>query len=504
VESRRRGSWPSVAAALAVVAVGAPATIARAAEAPAGSPRLVAAGSSVTVEHWPDENAFSLNLGTHLVAGSSPIEVRVRRASYRDPIVAQMLVQGSGATRTVRLPDGLVTSFAGFKAFTHVSVADASGAVVHERDEDFCPNSYGTARTRPDAPATSPYPRSCPTAPFTLGSVWGIQAGWSAQTFAELAPGEQLSLPDGTYTATVSVNRPYRELLGMPDDRASATVALVVRTVDADAPADRGPAAGVRRDAPAHEGHPRGVASGLRPAAQRPAGPAGAPRGPRPDLRPLPAWWIRPIAQWDGRDYLTFDATVWNAGTSPLVVDGFRRPGQDLMDAYQYFFDAQGNQTGYVPAGTMEWDARDGHDHWHFTDFARYRLLDASRTTAVRSGKEAFCLVNTDAVDYTVPNAVWRPTNTDLGSSCGGSDAAAIRQVLDIGNGDTYTQDLPGQSFDITDLPNGTYHIEVAANPENRLQETSTANNVAYRTVILGGEPGSRTATVPPFPGLDG
>lgn len=38
----------------------------------------------------------------------------------------------------------------------------------------------------------------------------------------------------------------------------------------------------------------------------------------------------------------------------------------------------------------------------------------------------------------------------------------------------------------------------------NWLQESDTANNVAHRTVILGGEPGMRTATVPPFPGIEG
>ena len=57
----------------------------------------------------------------------------------------------------------------------------------------------------------------------------------------------------------------------------------------------------------------------------------------------------------------------------------------------------------------MEWDAREGHRHWHFTDFAQYNLLAADKKLAVRSGKEAFCLANTDAVDYTIPNAKWRP-----------------------------------------------------------------------------------------------
>ena len=43
-----------------------------------------------------------------------------------------------------------------------------------------------------------------------------------------------------------------------------------------------------------------------------------------------------------GKDYLAFSANVWNAGPAPLVVDGFRSPGKDLMDAYQYFYDADG------------------------------------------------------------------------------------------------------------------------------------------------------------------
>ncbi|MFB9362572.1 lysyl oxidase family protein, partial [Actinoplanes nipponensis] len=158
---------------------------------------------------------------------------------------------------------------------------------------------------------------------------------------------------------------------------------------------------------------------------------------------------------------------------------------------------------GSVAAGTMEWDAREGHRHWHFTDFAQYNLLKADKKVAVRSGKEAFCLANTDAVDYTIPNAKWRPDNTDLSSSCGQNTAVAVREVLDIGNGDTYTQDRPGQSFDITSLPNGTYYIEVKANPAHKLAELSTKNNTALRKVILGGTPAARTLKVPSVNGLD-
>uniref|UniRef100_UPI00211D7E4E lysyl oxidase family protein n=1 Tax=Streptomyces sp. rh206 TaxID=2034270 RepID=UPI00211D7E4E len=241
-------------------------------------------------------------------------------------------------------------------------------------------------------------------------------------------------------------------------------------------------------------------APGVKPNAKRPTGKATVPDVPKPDLRSLPAYGITVSDGYEevpGKDYLAFSANVWNAGPAKLVVDGFRSPGKELMDAYQYFYDADGKQVGYTPTGTMEWDPRPGHEHWHFTDFASYRLLKADQKESVRSGKEAFCLANTDAVDYTVKNANWHPDNTDLSTACGQENSISVREVLDVGSGDTYTQDLPGQSFDITDLPNGTYYIQVLANPENRLKETNHNNNSALRKVVLGGKKGARTVKVP-------
>jgi hypothetical protein len=442
--------------------------------------RFVAATDAVTIERYPGEGVW-LQLPTHIVAGRTPFEVWANRASYADPIVATL----RAGTRAKRLPAGLITKFSGFTAFTHVTMVDGDGAVVLERDDDFCPNNTGS-RTRPDAPDTSPYPQGCSTNPFTLGSVWGIQAGWSASTSAPWWETEQIDVADGTYTVTVALGRRYVALFGIPADEASVTVQVTVRTIEFGVP-------------------PRRVAAGpvLQPAATRPAGIGYVPAGPKPDLRSLPAWNIE-IGGYENeprRDQLAFNATIWTAGRSPLVIDGFRRDA-NVMDAYQYFYDAQGNQTGYAQVGTMEWDARDGHLHWHFTDAAQYQLLDANGQVAVRSGKEAFCLANTDAVDYTIPRANWRPSNTDLHTSCGEQTSLSVRQVLDIGNGDTYAQYLPGQSFDITDLPNGTYYIEITVNPNGNLRESDRTNNVSLRKVILGGEPGARTVDVPPHNGI--
>lgn len=559
--------------AIAVMAVtaGFVATTSESAKAATGpSLSLIAASDSITLTSWKEEPGVYLDLGTYLTAEGTPLELKVTRKSYKDPVTIAQTVYEGGKAKTKSLPAGTVKDFSGLPGFAEITITDKAGKQVLSRAESFCPNN-ASGRVRPDAPATSKYPESCPTNPFTLGSVWGVEKGWAANTYAGSYT-EPVKLAAGSYTAKVSVAKKYRDLFGIVNKPATVKVTVEERSYED----GRGAAArtavpgehaghGASHQAPpaagaAHAGHGPGhaptpaqagaaVTSGagpsynvghgplkaappalpwalkkqqaarstavgdtggqtdgsrkapaLGPMSKRPTGKPSVPDVPKPDLRSLPAYGITISDGGEdvpGKDYLAFSANVWNAGPAQLVVDGFRSPGKAKMDAYQYFYDAQGKQVGYTPTGTMEWDPRPGHVHWHFTDFASYRLLKADQKETVRSGKEAFCLANTDAVDYTVKNANWHPYNTDLATACGQENSISVREVLDVGSGDTYTQDLPGQSFDITNLPNGTYYIQVLANPENRLKETNTANNSALRKVVLGGKPGKRTVTVP-------
>jgi hypothetical protein len=139
----------------------------------------------------------------------------------------------------------------------------------------------------------------------------------------------------------------------------------------------------------------------------------------------------------------------------------------------------------------------------HFEQFARYALLNSSRKLAVPSHKEAFCIGASDPVDLLAQGAVWQPPVVGLAGQCGQQTALWVQETLPAGWGDTYIQSIPGESFNITRVPNGTYYIEVVANPLRLLHETSTRNDVSLRKVILGGTAGHRTVKVPAWHGID-
>lgn len=411
------------------------------------------------------------DLGLRLIANDAPFELWSDRPSYDD----QIQTVWRTAAGDVPLPAGSMSDFSGLNGFLSVTVDPKKrGEENVTLTRKGCLNGY-SERVRPDAPARSPYPVGCWYNAYSLGSVQGIQTGWATPVLGQRRP---LRIGPGEYTVTATIRPRYAEVFGLTPDQATRTFDLTVTDESG----------GIDKPGP--------VGRAATPAPHRPTGPTAgrAVDGPTPDLQSLPAWGINLNRK---GTYLRFSATVWNAGDSPLVVDGFRRDGEDEMDAYQYFFDADGNQTGYQPVGHMHWDPRPSHSHWHFEDFARYSLLDDDLVEAARSKKEAFCLANTDSVDLTVPDADWRPENTDLSTSCGDYSSLSIREVLVAGWGDTYTQYRAGQSFPVKDLPNGTYYVAVIANPENQLVESSTDNNVSLREIKLSGTPDHRKVTVP-------
>ena len=480
---RRRNPVLAAAAALTLTPLAALAitTPGEAASAPAAAPEPAArmwAPTKVVGHLYGSRQRTRVSLDARLIAGTAPLELWSTRTSYADPIKTVWRAPGGDVT----LPLGSMSTFNAIDDFVRISVRNINtGKTLKARSKDVCLNSRGV-RVRPDAPARSPYPQYCFANPYSLGSVQGVQAGWSAALLGEEGGG--ILLAKGTYDVTISIAPAYATVFHIPAADASRTVRVRVKREQDPHEHSDGP--GEHSDPV----HPVGKL-----ALRAPTGPEQLEvDGPRPNLKSLPAWGINVAPN---GNFLRFAATVWNAGDSPLVVDGFRVEGEELMDAYQYFFDGDGEQTGYQQIGSFEYDDKDSHQHWHFRDFASYTLLKADKTTAAVSKKESFCLANTDSIDQTVANADWNPENTDLATDCGSPGSLSLREVLAVGWGDTYSQFRAGQSFSLKGLPNGVYYIATIANPRQRLIESSTADNTALRKIYIGGKPGARTVKVP-------
>jgi hypothetical protein len=489
---RWRLRYAAVVAAGCTVVATAPLGVASAQSgtpAPAG-PRiqLITAQNVITLPRF--NHQVFLDPGVYVAAFGSPLQFNVQRASYTKPVtITQVIHLANGSTVTRPLPASILHGFSGLRNFLHISLTDASGKVVVSQRSIFCPDVFDPQRASPNSPATSPYPfGGCLSDPFQLGMVWGIQKGWGADP-VEFS-GRPIRLKLGTYQATASITSKYQKLLGITP--ADATAHVTVKVVP-----------GTQCCGPLRRPQRRGALPRLPPVATL----NNPPRSALPDLVPLPSWGIvtshMPATKTQpASDQLDFGATVWIGGNSQLDVQGFRSHGSPVMKAYQYFW-RNGHIIGRARAGTMGFDSRPGHNHWHFQQFARYQLLNSAKTTAVRSQKQGFCIAPTDAVNLLLPQAVWQPSFTGLSGACGSPTALWVQEDLPVGWGDTYFQFVAGQAFDITKVPNGTYYIEVIANPQKVLHESNTSNDISLRKVILGGTPGHRTVRVPAFHGID-
>ena len=383
------------ASALAAVCL-APTSAASAAAAKPPQLRVFAASATAQIEKF-GRGGVQVAVGAYLAAAGGDFQLDVRRPDYRSPIGVSQVI----SSRERPLPASILHGWQGLAGFVTYTVSSASRGVIATRTMSFCPNDWNRQRVDGSGPLTSRFPQFCGTNPFTLGSVWGIDKGW-AVGLDSAAP--TVRLPVGKYTVKVALAPTFAELFGVAPANASTTV-----TVHVVKPPPCPPSCG---GAEAHR-----------------AGHAAPPRLPRvatltkpdpstmPDLIPLPAWGMG-IDRQAGRDYLDFGATVWDAGPAPMDVEGFRRPGTNIMDAFQYFF-KNGKPVGRARAGTLLYDSRPGHEHWHFQQFARYSLLSASKTQVVRSEKEGFCLAPTDAIDLTVKGALWDPFSIGLAGQCG-------------------------------------------------------------------------------------
>jgi hypothetical protein len=127
------------------------------------------------------------------------------------------------------------------------------------------------------------------------------------------------------------------------------------------------------------------------------------------------------------------------------------------------------------PATTTGFEFAPCHGHFHFEDYARYELVDASGAIVAEGHKQAFCLLDSEPVG--LPGAATRPRY-----HCG-------FQGLQRGWADTYGSNLDCQWVDVTDVDDGRYLLRISVNPERVLLESDYDNNVVEVPVTVTDTP---------------
>ena len=146
------------------------------------------------------------------------------------------------------------------------------------------------------------------------------------------------------------------------------------------------------------------------------------------------------------RRVLRFDTETRNIGTADLVI---------------------GN-----PQGNPLFEYASCHGHYHFSDFASYRLIDAASRIAATGSKVGFCLEDVQRFDTSARPSAMYDCNF---------------QGISAGWADVYVSQLPCQWIDITGLAAGAYTLRVEIDPANRLPEANETNNVAASFVYIDG-----------------
>lgn len=197
---------------------------------------------------------------------------------------------------------------------------------------------------------------------------------------------------------------------------------------------------------------------------------------------------------------LRFETRAANAGRGALELHHRATELAGQRSVTQRVFASDGSHRD-VGAGTYTFHAT--HAHFHYADFAEaslWRSDDRGRrlgASPVRRGsKVGFCLQDVYSFrdgaprTYEGPYACYPVTAAD----------GEVAQVSGISPGwvDVYDLTVPHQYVEITGVPDGYYLLQITLDPDRRLRETTTKDNVVWMHVRLCGDKADlvgRTAT---------
>ena len=210
---------------------------------------------------------------------------------------------------------------------------------------------------------------------------------------------------------------------------------------------------------------------------------AAAPRDLLPNLVELPPSDVQVATvttNGAARYELRFTSTAGNNGAGPLLLLASRTGPKARFTAAQLIVLANGATRRLPLSVSIGYIAAPSHNHFHLAGFERYELREPSIGLIARDSKAGYCLG--DRAPLGTPAGPARFTDT-----CGRAAPGTLHlgEGISVGWADPYLASFPGQQFDLTDLPAGTYTLVNRVNDERVFRELSYADNVAATKLRL-------------------
>ncbi|AKT42970.1 lysyl oxidase family protein [Chondromyces crocatus] len=166
-----------------------------------------------------------------------------------------------------------------------------------------------------------------------------------------------------------------------------------------------------------------------------------------------------------------------NADSDPCLIAEDCLNGPGMRNVLRFGTRAQNvGQADFVigsPTGNPDFHYDTCHGHYHYHEYADYRLVDAGNNVVVRGKKQGFSIIDMGRIN---PNDPSVPTTPKYNGGF---------QGIQRGWYDEYGAGIQCQWIDITGVPAGEYTLEVEVNPARRIGESNYENNVARVQVTV-------------------
>ncbi|MFH1198394.1 MAG: lysyl oxidase family protein [bacterium] len=236
-----------------------------------------------------------------------------------------------------------------------------------------------------------------------------------------------------------------------------------------------------------------------------------------PDLVLLPSFTENQIMEyaWDDSLYpgqLKLAASIANIGYGPMEIIGSNEwyCGEETVNGsikcadgnnsrqqiYQRIYIKNGSEFTWkdVKSGTMYYDEKPGHDHFHVDDWVEFRLVDTTneneKIVLARGQKVSYCLFNSGICSSSdnVCNIYGQRYGEDMPNFGLGDyfECSTGKQGISVGGYDTYGMLYEGQFLQLPqNLKSGEYLLEIEIDPDNKYVESNKDNNSLRMKIII-------------------